>query len=83
MPRVSLHTVAPDFRLPDLYGDPVSLSDFRGRKNVLLAFAFLLLTRVSGIPLLEAKADAKWGRQEAYEAYKKRTSVLVPLPPRR
>lgn len=46
-------------------------------------FVVLLITRVSGIPLLEAKAEAKWGGQEAYEAYKKRTPVLVSLPPRR
>jgi len=46
-------------------------------------FVFLLLTRVSGIPLLEAKAEATWGGQDAYESYKKRTQVLVPLPPRR
>lgn len=41
-------------------------------------FVTLLLTRVSGIPLLEKKADQKWGGQEAYEAYKKRTPVLIP-----
>ena len=38
MPRVTLDAVAPDFTLPDLYGNPVSLSDFRDRKNVLLVF---------------------------------------------
>jgi len=38
MPRVSLDAIAPDFTLPDLNGKPVSLSDFRGRKNVLLVF---------------------------------------------
>jgi len=38
MPRVSLNAIAPDFTLPDLHGDPVSLSDFRGRQNVLLVF---------------------------------------------
>jgi len=32
----------------------------------------LLLTRVSGIPLLEKKADQKWGGQADYEAYKSR-----------
>jgi mycoredoxin-dependent peroxiredoxin len=38
MPRVSLDAVAPEFSLPDLHGRPVSLSDYRGRKNVLLVF---------------------------------------------
>jgi len=41
-------------------------------------FVSLLLTRVSGIPLLEKKADQKWGGQDAYEAYKKQTPVLIP-----
>jgi steroid 5-alpha reductase family enzyme len=41
-------------------------------------FVTLLLTRVSGVPLLEKKADQKWGGQAEYEAYKKRTPVLLP-----
>jgi len=41
-------------------------------------FVTLLLTRVSGIPLLEKKADQKWGGQADYEAYKKQTPVLIP-----
>ncbi len=41
-------------------------------------FVTLLLTRVSGIPLLEQRADEKWGGQEDYEAYKARTPVLIP-----
>lgn len=45
-------------------------------------FVALLLTRVSGIPLLERKADARWGGQADYEAYKARTPALVPRPPR-
>lgn len=45
-------------------------------------FVTLLLTRISGIPLLEARADKKWGGQADYEDYKARTSVLIPLPPR-
>ena len=40
-------------------------------------FVTLLLTRVSGIPLLEARADKKWAGQADYEAYKKRTPVLL------
>ncbi len=41
-------------------------------------FVTLLLTRVSGVPMLEAKADKKWGGQKAYEDYKKNTPVLIP-----
>jgi steroid 5-alpha reductase family enzyme len=41
-------------------------------------FVTLLLTRVSGVPLLEKKADEIWGGQEEYEAYKKNTPVLIP-----
>jgi steroid 5-alpha reductase family enzyme len=41
-------------------------------------FVTLLLTKVSGVPLLEKKADEKWGGQEDYEAYKQRTPVLIP-----
>jgi peroxiredoxin len=29
---------APDFELPDLNGDQIRLSDFRGKKVVMLAF---------------------------------------------
>ena len=45
-------------------------------------FVVLLLTRVSGVPLLEKRADEKWGGQKDYEVYKTRTPVLVPRPPR-
>ena len=41
-------------------------------------FVTFLLTRISGIPLLERKADIKWGGQNDYESYKKRTPVLIP-----
>ena len=43
-------------------------------------FVTLLLTRVSGIPILEKRADEKWGEQDDYEAYKARTSILIPHP---
>jgi cytochrome oxidase Cu insertion factor (SCO1/SenC/PrrC family) len=36
--------VAPDFTLPDTKGQPVKLSDFRGKKNVVLAFYVLAFT---------------------------------------
>ncbi len=41
-------------------------------------FVTLLLTRVSGIPMLEAKADKKWGGQADYEDYKANTPILIP-----
>lgn len=41
-------------------------------------FVALLITRISGVPLLEKKADEKWGGQADYEAYKKNTPVLIP-----
>jgi steroid 5-alpha reductase family enzyme len=46
-------------------------------------FVTFLLTRVSGIPLLEEKADKRWGGQDDYEAYKRSTPVLIPMPPAR
>lgn len=44
-------------------------------------FIILLLTRISGVPMLEKRADEKWGGQEDYEAYKANTSVLILRPP--
>lgn len=41
-------------------------------------FVILLLVKVSGIPLLEAKAEKKWGSNADYLAYKASTSVLIP-----
>ena len=45
-------------------------------------FITLLLLFVSGIPPLERSADEKYGDDPAYRDYKRRTSILVPLPPR-
>jgi steroid 5-alpha reductase family enzyme len=44
-------------------------------------FVYLLLTRISGIPMLEASADERWGDDPAYRDYKARTPVLFPRPP--
>lgn len=41
-------------------------------------FVAFLLLRVSGVPLLEAQADQKWGGQPEYEAYKSKTPILWP-----
>jgi steroid 5-alpha reductase family enzyme len=44
-------------------------------------FITVLLLFVSGIPLVERSADEKYGSDDAYREYKRRTSILVPLPP--
>jgi steroid 5-alpha reductase family enzyme len=44
-------------------------------------FVTFLLTKVSGVPMLEDKADERWGGQEDYEEYKRRTPVLIMKPP--
>jgi steroid 5-alpha reductase family enzyme len=62
----------------------IALPVLRGWQWVTLVspvYVTLQLTRVSGVPMLERRADEKWGGQEDYEAYKERTPVLVPRPP--
>jgi steroid 5-alpha reductase family enzyme len=61
----------------------IALPILRGWQWVTLispVFVALLLTRISGVPMLEKRADEKWGGQEDYEAYKLRTPVLIPRP---
>ena len=43
----------------------------------------LLLLFVSGVPLLEKSAEKKYGSQEEFKEYKRKTSIFFPLPPRR
>jgi len=45
-------------------------------------FVYLLLTRVSGIPLLEARAEERWGSDPDYRAYRDRTPPLFLRRPR-
>lgn len=59
----------------------IALPVLRGWQFVALispVFVTLLLTKISGIPLLEKRADEQWGGQEDYEDYKKNTPVLIP-----
>ena len=42
-------------------------------------FIYLLLTRMSGVNLLEKYADKKWGGDENYQVYKRNTPVLIPF----
>ena len=62
----------------------IALPVLRGWQLVTLispVFITVLLTRISGVPLLEARADKKWGGQADYESYKASTPVLIPRPP--
>jgi steroid 5-alpha reductase family enzyme len=80
-------------RHPNYFGDIVlwigiaviAVPALEGWRYVTLVsplFVMLLLTRVSGVPLLEERADARWGGDAEYEAYKAATPVLMPRPPR-
>ena len=42
-------------------------------------FVTILLTKVSGINLLETSSDQKWGSLESYQKYREKTSVLIPF----
>ena len=64
----------------------VALPILRGWQWVTMVspiFITLLLTKISGIPMLERRADEKWGGQEDYEDYKAKTSILIPRPPKK
>ncbi|MGD8605595.1 MAG: DUF1295 domain-containing protein [Anaerolineales bacterium] len=64
----------------------IALPVLRGWQWVALispVFITLLLTRISGVPMLEKRADEKWGGQTDYEAYKANTSILIPVPPKK
>ena len=59
----------------------VALPALHGASYVTLispVFVWALLARISGIPMLEARAERKWGNEPAYQAYKARTPALLP-----
>jgi steroid 5-alpha reductase family enzyme len=59
----------------------IAFPTLSGSQLIALAspvFVFVLLYYVSGVPMLEKRADAKWGHLDAYQAYKKGTPILIP-----
>ena len=42
-------------------------------------FVYMLLTKMSGIPILEKQSDERWGNKSDYQNYKKITPVLFPF----
>ncbi|MCB9450817.1 MAG: DUF1295 domain-containing protein [Anaerolineaceae bacterium] len=59
-----------------------SLSGWQYLTLISPIFVYLLLTRISGVPMLEAHAAEKWGGQPDYEDYKAQTPVLFPRLPK-
>jgi steroid 5-alpha reductase family enzyme len=62
----------------------ISLPALSGWQHATLVsplFVYVLLTRISGIPLLEARGLMRWGDDPAYLAYLERTPRLIPWPP--
>jgi steroid 5-alpha reductase family enzyme len=59
----------------------IALTSLNGIGYVALIspfFVYALLSKGSGIPLLERSADKRWGDELDYEEYKKNTPVLFP-----
>ncbi len=46
-------------------------------------FVFIQLTRISGVSLLEARGRKQWKGNEEYQRYLNRTSILIPMPPKK
>ena len=59
-----------------------TLSGWRWVTMISPVFVFVLLNFISGVPLLESRGKKRWGADPEYQAYKARTPVLVPRPPR-
>jgi len=55
------------------------LSDWQFVTLVSPLFVFILLTKISGLPFLEDKAEKKWGNDKNYIEYKNKTPVLTPF----
>ena len=63
----------------------VAAGALRGWATVTLIspiFVAVLLTRVSGIPLLERRGEERWGHEPEYRAYRARTPALIPRIPK-
>ena len=53
-----------------------SLEDWQYLTIISPIFTYILLVYVSGVRMLEARADIKWGHDENYKKYKSSTPVL-------
>ena len=55
-----------------------SLSGLQYITLISLIFTYVLLVHVSGVRMLEARGQKKWGHLEEYKAYQKSTPMLFP-----
>jgi len=46
-------------------------------------FTAFLLLKVTGIPQMQKAGDERWGHEAGYQTYRKETSLLVPVPPKK
>lgn len=63
----------------------IALPDLAGGQHITLispVFVALLLIKVSGVRMLEARADKQWGNDPDYQSYKANTPVVMLRPPR-
>ena len=54
------------------------LSEWQFVTLVSPVFVYILLTKISGLPFLEEKAEKKWGNDKDYLEYKNNTPILIP-----
>ena len=57
----------------------ISFSSLSGTQYIALIspiFTYLLLVYVSGVRMLEDRANTKWGNEPEYKEYKSKTPVL-------
>ena len=60
-----------------------SLAGWQWVTMISPVFVAILLTRISGIPLLERRGEQRWGNDPGYQEYLASTPALVPRPPAR
>ncbi len=60
-----------------------ALADWQIATLISPLFVFVLLTRISGVPLLERRGLKRWGDDPEYQAYLATTPVLMLRPPNR
>jgi len=58
------------------------LSGWRWVALISPIFVTILLTRISGIPILERRAETQWGGKDDYKTYAANTPMLLPRPPK-